>query len=118
MNVFHIHILNYSSTAFPWGSHCGLAITNQTSTLRTWVRTLALLSGLWHGSQMQLRSGIAVAMVVAGSCTSNLIPGLGTSVRYGCSPKNQKKKKKKKYSKPLNNSRLEMPTFHAVKIWA
>ena len=44
---------------------------------------------------MQLRSHIAVAVVKASSCNSNLTPSLGTSMCCRCSPKKTKKKKKK-----------------------
>ena len=62
------------------------------------VRSLALLSGLriWHGHelwfrlQMQLGSPVAVAVVQAGSCSSNLTPSLGTSICCRCGPKKQK----------------------------
>ena len=68
--------------------------------MRMQVRSLALLSGLriwgchelWCRLQMQLRSCIAVAVV--GSCGSDCIPSLGTSVCRECGPKKQKKKKK------------------------
>ena len=40
--------------------------------------------------------GIAVAMVEAGSCSSNLTPSLGTFICHRGGPKKQKKKKKKK----------------------
>ena len=39
---------------------------------------------------MQLKSRVAVAVVVAGSCSSDLTLSLGTSI---CSPKKEKKKK-------------------------
>ena len=56
------------------------------------VQFLVLLSGLriWHCCklrhrlQMRLRSGVAVAVVQASSCSSNLTPGLGTSIRRKC----------------------------------
>ena len=43
---------------------------------------------------MQLGSGVAVALVVgvAGSCSSDSIPSLGTSICHGCGPKKQIKK--------------------------
>ena len=41
---------------------------------------------------MRLEFGVAVA--VAGSCSSDSTPILGTSIRCGCSPKKTKKKKK------------------------
>ena len=66
------------------------------------VQTLASLSGLgmqrccelWCRSQTQLGSCVAVALVQASSCSSDLTPGLGTSICRGCSPKKKKKKKK------------------------
>ena len=59
--------------------------------MRTWVRSLALPSGLriwcchelWCKSQTQLRAGIAVAVVWDGSCSSDLTPSLGTSIYHG-----------------------------------
>ena len=72
------------------------------------VQSLASLSGLriQHGhklqcrSQMQLGSGIAVAVVQAGSYSSSLTPSLGTSICCGCVPKKTKNKTKqtKQYS--------------------
>ena len=67
--------------------------------MRTQVQYLAsLLSGLgiqrcpelWCGLQMQLRSGIAVAVAEASSYNSNLTPSLGTSTCRKYSPKTQK----------------------------
>ena len=43
---------------------------------------------------MQLGSGIVVAVAVAGSCSSDSTPRLGTSICCGCSPKKPKEKKK------------------------
>uniref|UniRef100_A0A8D0SIM2 Lipid-binding serum glycoprotein C-terminal domain-containing protein n=1 Tax=Sus scrofa TaxID=9823 RepID=A0A8D0SIM2_PIG len=43
-----------------------------------------------------LRSGVAVALVYAGSCSSDSTPSLGTSICHECGPKKTKKKKKKK----------------------
>ena len=40
--------------------------------------------------------GIAVALVQAGSYSSDLTLSLGTSICCGCGPKKKKKKKKKK----------------------
>ena len=59
--------------------------------MRMWVRSLALLSGLriwgcherWCRSQTQLRSGMA------GSCSSDSTPSLGTSMCHGCDPKKE-----------------------------
>ena len=49
-----------------------------------------------HESQNRLRSGIAVAVVEAGNCSSDWTPSLGISIclRYG--PKKQSKNKKTK----------------------
>ena len=41
---------------------------------------------------MWLGSGIAVAVMQAGSCRSNLTPSLGTSICCRCDPKKEKKK--------------------------
>ena len=68
---------------------------------------LAWLSGLriWHyrelwcRSQIQLRSGVVVAVVYASSCSSDLIPSLETPICRKCSPKKIKEKKKKKPTK-------------------
>ena len=38
---------------------------------------------------------MAVAVVWAGTCSSDLTPSLETSICSGCSPKKQKKKKKR-----------------------
>ena len=69
--------------------------------MRMRVRSLALISGLrvWHccelwcRSQTPLRSGIAVALVQAGSRGSDSIPRLGTSKCRRCGPKKQNKTK-------------------------
>ena len=78
------------------------------------VQTLASLSGLgmrrccelWCRSQTQLGSCVAVALVQASSCSSNLTPGLGTSICRGCSPKKKKKKRKKTLDLPKPRERL------------
>ena len=44
---------------------------------------------------MWLRSGVAVAVVWAGSYSSDATPSLGTSICRRCSKKTKKKKKKK-----------------------
>ena len=41
--------------------------------------------------QTWLRSHVAVAVVQPSSCSSDLTPGLGTSICLGCSPKKEKK---------------------------
>ena len=48
---------------------------------------------------MQLRSGVAVAVVWAGGCSSNSAPSLGTSVCHRCRPQKKKKKKERKKKK-------------------
>ena len=40
--------------------------------------------------QIRLGSCLAVAVAMAGSCTSNLTPGLGTSMCHRCYPKRKK----------------------------
>ena len=86
-------------------SCCGSAVTNQTSNCEDMGSIPSLISGLriWHchelwcRSQMWLRSGIAVALAVvqADSCSSDLNPSLGTSISCGCGPKKKKTKKQK-----------------------
>ena len=69
--------------------------------MRTQVQSLASLSRLrirhfcelWCKSKMQLRFHVAVAVVQAGSYSSNSTPSLGTSC-LGCAPKKTKKEKK------------------------
>ena len=83
----------------------------QLETMRFQVQSLASFSGLriWHchdlrcRSQTWLGSGIAVAVAVvqAGSCSSDQTPSLGTSICCGCGPKKTKDKKKKKSIQPL-----------------
>ena len=46
-------------------------------------------------SQMWLRSHVAVAVVQAGTYSSDLTLSLGTSICHGCGPKNTKDKRKK-----------------------
>ena len=59
---------------------------------------------------MQLGSGTAVAVAVAGSYSSNSTPSLGTSICGGCVPKKTKdEKKKKKDNHNLNSYGLKHP---------
>ena len=51
--------------------------------------------GLQCSSQTRLRPSVAVAVVQAGSCTSDSTPSLGTSMCCRCHPKKQKRKKEK-----------------------
>ena len=75
-------------------------LTNPTRNHEVAVRSLASLSGLrirhchalWCRSQTRLGSGVAVAVVEAGSYSSDWTPSLGTSICRGCSPKKQNKK--------------------------
>ena len=75
----------------------------QLGTMRFWLWSLALVCGLriqscpelWCRSQMWLRSGIAMAVGYACSCSADWTPSLGTSICHGCGPKKQKKKKPK-----------------------
>ena len=68
------------------------------------VLSLASLGGLriqgchelWCRSQMQLESGIAVAVAKAGSCSSDYTPSLGTSICHECGHRKDKKKKKER----------------------
>ena len=78
--------------------------------MRMWVRSLASLSGLriphcsklQHRLQVCLRSGVAVAVVQASSCSSDSTPSLETSICHISAPLRhpppQKKKKKNAYS--------------------
>ena len=69
--------------------------------MRIRVRSLAPLGGLriqlccelQHRLQMQLRSGVAMAVGWAGSCSSDSTPSLGTST---CGPKKKKKKEEER----------------------
>ena len=56
--------------------------------LAQWVKDSALL---WCRVQMWLRSGIAVIVTWAGSCSFDLTPILGNSICPGCGPKNKNK---------------------------
>ena len=69
----------------------------QLVSMRMWVRSLALLSGLgiWHchelwcRSQTRLGSHVAVAVVQASSCSSDSTPSLETSICHRCGPEKQ-----------------------------
>ena len=65
--------------------------------LTQWVKDL-VLPQLWCKLQMQLGSRIAVAVVYASSCSSDVTPSLGTSYAtfLGVALKRKKKKKDKK----------------------
>ena len=51
-------------------------------------------------------SGVAVVVVSAGSCGSNLTPSLGFFVCLGCGPKKKKKKKTKKQNQNNNKKNV------------
>ena len=74
--------------------------------MRLQVRSLALLNRLrirhchelWCRSQTRFRSHVAVALMDAGGCSSDLTPTLGTSMCHGSgSRKGRKTQKKKSY---------------------
>ena len=75
----------------------------QLGTMRLWVGSLALLSGL-RSLQAWLGSHVAVTLVYTGSYSSDLTPSLGTSICYKCSPKKQKNKKIKIKNKPATGA--------------
>ena len=83
--------------------------------MRTGVQSLASLSELriqhCHELQcrlqMRLRSGIAMAVLQAGSCSSDLTPSLGTSIYLRCDPRENKQTNKKK------NSVVGVPLWHS-----
>ena len=73
-------------------------------TMRLWVRSVASLSGLkmrrcrelW--CRLQLRCHVAVAVVEAGSCSSNPTPSLGTAMCHRCGSEKTPPKKTHKFS--------------------
>ena len=100
--------------------------------MRLWVQSLALLSGLriqrcgelWQKLPTWLGSGlaVAVAMAVAGSCSSDSTHCLGTSICHTCSPKKKKKrqinlKKKNFYWEFLLWLVGEGPNAVSVRMW-
>ena len=85
-NKEHKIIFNTWNIFFKFVRNSGVPIMAQQYqtwlvSMRMWVWSLALLSGLG--------SGIAVA--VASSCSSNSAPNLGTSICHRCGPKKKKK---------------------------
>ena len=85
-------------------------LRTQLVSVRMHVQYLASLNGLrilhfhelWCWSQMQLRSHVAVAVVEAGSCSSNSTPSLGTSICCRCG---QRRKEGRKEKSQVNNIR-------------
>ena len=85
--------------------------------MRLWVRSLASLSELriwrchelWCTWQTRLGSGIAMAVAVAmaGSCSSDWTPSLGASICYGCNPEKTKQTKNLNFSLVLVQTELD-----------
>ena len=63
--------------------------------LTPWVKDPLVACELWYRSQMLLRSGIAVAVVQTGSCSSDCTPSLGTSICHGQKTTNTKDNKQR-----------------------
>ena len=88
-----------TKTEFPlWLSR----LQTQLESMRMWLSSLASLSGLriqrcrelWCRSQSRLGSGVAVAVVQAGSCSSESNLSLGTSMCHMCAALRGKKEDK------------------------
>ena len=67
----------------------GLAVMNSLVSMRMWVRSLALFSGLLA----RIPCCCGCGLCQASSCSSNLTASLGTSLCHTCGPKKKKKKK-------------------------
>ena len=84
--------------------------------MRMWVHSLASLSGLriqgccepWCRSQTRLGSCVAVAVVQAGSCSSDWTPSLGTSTCHGSGPRKGRKTKKKVHLLEMETVQLDL----------
>ena len=61
---------------------------------------------------MGLRSGVTVAVVQAGSYSSDSTPSVGTSINHKCGPKKQKKEKKKERKKEKEKEKKERVDSH------
>ena len=93
--------------------------------MRMWVRSLASLSGLriqhscelWCRSQMLLRSWVAVALAKAGSCSSDLIPSLGTSMCHRCGPRHKRREGKGKERKNQSSKMGKRTLIHSPKVY-
>ena len=96
--------------------------------LRTQVRSLASLSGLriqhcwklWRRLQMHLGSSVAVAVVLAGSYSSDSTPSLELPYAAGAaleSKKKKKTKKNKKKQKPKNTRADTLGTYRMPGIY-
>ena len=90
--------------------------------MRFWVRSLPSLSGLrvWHyfnlwcRSQTRLGSGIAVALVQAGSCSSDQTSSLGTSTYCRCG---SKKTKTHTHTHKISHAPHSQPFCYSVVTW-
>ena len=84
-----------------WSSHHRAAETNPTRDHEASLRGLRIwhCRALWCRSQARLGSRVAVAVVEAGSCSSNKTPRLGTSICCGYSPRKDKRPKKTQKTK-------------------
>ena len=69
---------------------------------------------LQHRMQMWLGSGIAVAVAQAGSCISNSVPRLGTSICCRCGPKKEKKKKEFDLKLDLTSIQINLAIFEKL----
>ena len=100
--IFHLKTLSIHTLEkiFFGSSSCGAVETNPLSIHKDvgsnpWPHSVGLriwhCSDLWGRSQPQLGSGMAVALAMDGSCSSDLTPSLETSICHGCGPKKAKK---------------------------
>ena len=76
-------------------SCCGSVVMNPTSIQeRMQVQSLASLSGSGIAVSCGVGLGSYIAVAVAGSCSFDFTPGLGTSIPRRCGLKSKKKKKR------------------------
>ena len=79
----------------PVGAQCVMNLTSTHVDVgpipgpKQWLR-IRCCRELWCRSQARLGSGVAVAVVEAGRCSSHSIPSLGTSTCRRCGPKKKK----------------------------
>ena len=89
-------------------SHCGSVVRNPTSIHEE----TGLIPGLALRSQMRLRYGVALAVAQAGSCSSDSIPSLETSICCRGGPKKTKTNKQKSYMKKLYVLSMEVSPWY------